>query len=70
MKWSACIRERTREYEAERIVISESPNNGIVCYTLYLEAVGMYAGGVRRGKSGIGDSVEKQLHDEKKDIYN
>lgn len=45
-------------------------NNGIVCYTLYLEAVGMYAGGVRRGKSGIGDSVEKQLHDEKKGIYN
>lgn len=45
-------------------------NNGIVCYTLYLEAVGMYAGGVRRGKSGIGDSVEKQVHDEKKGIYN
>lgn len=30
----------------------------------------MYAGGVRRGKSGIGDSVEKQVHDEKKGIYN
>lgn len=45
-------------------------NNGIVCYTLYLEAVGMYAEGVRRGKSGIGDSVEKQVHDEKKGIYN
>lgn len=30
----------------------------------------MYAEGVRRGKDNIGDSVEEQLHEEKKGINN
>lgn len=41
-----------------------------ICYTLCLQAVGMYAEGVRRGKNGIGDSVEKQIHEQKKGINN
>lgn len=44
-------------------------NSGI-CYTLCLQAVGMYAEDVSRGKNGIGGSVEKQLHEEKKGINN
>lgn len=36
VKWSACIRERTRECEAERIVISESPKQWYcLLYTLF-----------------------------------
>lgn len=41
-----------------------------ICYTLCLQAVGMYAEGVRRGKNDIGDSVEKQIHEQKKGINN
>lgn len=38
--------------------------------TNYFQGVGMCAEGVRRGKNGIGDSTEKQLHEEKKGINN
>lgn len=44
--------------------------NSDICYILYLQAVRMYAEDVRRGKNGIGGSVEKQLLEEKKGINN
>lgn len=54
----------------EEMLLVKVLNTGIVCYTLYLQAVGMYAEGVRRGKNGIGDAVEKHLHKEKRGTNN
>lgn len=58
--------ERVRQRELLLVKILNSD----ICYILYLQAVRMYAEDVRRGKNGIGGSVEKQLHEEKKGINN
>lgn len=42
----------------------------VLFVTHCFQAVGMCAEGVRRGKNGIGDSIEKQVHEEKKGINN